>query len=332
MISAAMAMAFKRMHLSWLNRGPFLTNIGLVLVVLAAGTGHAQTPPKPDPSPLAPGDLKHPIFDTRTPVYDKTNAQQKSAGTIVADVDGRTVTLGNVGDAIAELPPSVSALPLSDLYPGVVDRLVRQQALVIRALQQGLDEDSAVRRKVKAAVDQVLANELLHQEISRSITEAALLDRYNKQIAGKPGPDEVHVRVIMAPTEEAATSIINELRAGADFAALAKRSSQDTTAPVGGDIGYVRREGLNAEIGAVAFSVPSGQFTPFPVRSAQGWFIVKVEDRRQGATLAFAEVREQLVQALLREGVVDVVTRALAGVTVREYSINGKEIATPGTN
>ena len=306
--------------------------IPLVCPVLMARSVWAQTAPKPDPSPLAPGDLKRPIFDTQTPVYDETHAQEKSANTVVAEVDGRTVTLGDVGDAIKELPPNMAARPFADLFPGVLEKLVRQQALVIRAHQQAVDDDPAVRRKIKAATDQVMANELLHREIGRTITEQALLDRYNKDIAGKPGPEEVHVRVIMAPTQEAATTLIAELRAGADFATLARRSSQDATASIGGDLGYVRLSGLNAEVGAVAFSLQPGQFTPFPVSSAGGWFIVKVEDRRQRPTPTFAEAREQLEQTMLREGVAGVVTKALAAVTVREYSINGKEVIGGASN
>lgn len=314
------------------NRWLFWAHIPVALAVMAAGSVQAQTAPKPDPSPLAPGDLKRPIFDTQTAVYDQTHAQEKSASTVVAEVDGRAVTLGDVADAIKELPASVASLPFVDLFPSMLAKLVRQQALVIRAQQQALDEDPAIRRKVKAAADQVMANELLHQEISKTITEQGLLDRYNKDVAGKPGPEEVHVRLIMTPTEEAAKALITELRSGADFATLAKRSSQDTTASVGGDLGYARLEGLNPEIGAVAFSLPPGQFTPFPVRSAGAWFIVKAEDRRQRGTPSFTEVREQLEQTMLREGVPDVVTRALASVTVREYNIIGKEIEGGSSN
>jgi peptidyl-prolyl cis-trans isomerase C len=292
----------------------------------------AQLAPAPSPSPLAPGNLKKPIFDTQTPVYDTAHAAEKSASTVVAEVDGRAVTLGDVGDAIKELPANVAAMPFAELYPTVLAKLVRQQALVIRAQQQALDEDPTVRRRVKAAGDQVMANALLHEEISRGITEQALLDRYNKEVAGKPGPEEVHVRVIMAPTEQAATALIAELKSGTDFATLAKRSSQDSTAAIGGDLGYARRDGLNPEVGAVAFSLQPGQFTPFPVRSAGGWFIVKVEDRKRAGTPTFAEVRERLVQEMLREGVAGVVTKALAGTTVREYNINGKEVASGASN
>ncbi|WP_158926629.1 peptidylprolyl isomerase [Acidisphaera sp. S103] len=314
------------------KRWLLLALIPFIGSVVGGTAVQAQLAPAPDPSPLAPGDLKKPIFDTQTPVYDTTHAAEKSAGTVVAEVDGRTVTLGDVGDAIKELPASVSALPFAELYPSVLAKLVRQQALVIRAQQQALDEDPAVRRKVKAAGDQVMADALLHQEISRTITEQKLLDRYNKEIAGKPGPEEVHVRVIMVPTEDAATALIAELKAGTDFATLAKKSSLDTTASVGGDLGYARLDGLNPEVGAVAFSLQPSQFAPYPVHSAGSWFIVKVEDRKRVGTPTFAEVRGRLIQEMLREGVGDVVTKALADATVREYSINGKEVSSGGAN
>jgi peptidyl-prolyl cis-trans isomerase C len=302
----------------------------LALVVLAgaaaaADTARAQLAPKPDPSPLAPGDLKRPIFDTRTPVYDTADRQAKTAGTVVAEVDGRAVTLGDVADAIRGLPPSAAKASFNDLYPGVLAQLVRQQALVIRAQRQGLDEDPAVRRKMKAASDQVLANEVLTQETSRSVTEASLLDRYNKDIAGKPGPDEVHVRVIMVPTEPEALGIIGELRGGADFASLAKRSSKDVTASAGGDAGFVTLDQLTREVGAVVFSMQPGQFTPFPVDSAGSWFVLKVEERRRQPNRAFNLEHEALRQTMMREKAKEIVAAAVSDVTVREYDINGKE-------
>jgi peptidyl-prolyl cis-trans isomerase C len=307
------------------NRWFLLAYVPLLCSVLATGMVRAQPVPAPAPSPFAPGDMKRPIFDTQTPDYDTGGRQAKSAATIVAEVDGRAITLGDVQDVIAALPPSVKDVPFADLFPGVLGKLVGVQALVIRAQQQALDDDPVVRRKIKAASDQVLADALLEREVSHSITEAALLDRYNKDVAGKPGPGEVHVRVIMVPTEQAATDIINELRGGADFATLAKRSSIDATAPVGGDAGFLAREAMTPEIGAVVFSMQTGQFTPFPVRSAGAWFVLKTEERRQQPALPFSVAREGLRQAMLREGVVDVAKAATANVTVREYDINGKE-------
>jgi peptidyl-prolyl cis-trans isomerase C len=311
--------------MSRLNRWLVLACLPMVCAVLATGVAQAQRAPVADPSPLAPGDLKRPIFDTRTAVYDATKQQEKSANTVVAEVDGRAVTLGDVADAIQELPANVSSLPFEDLFPGILSQLVRQQALAIRAQRQGLDEDPTVRRKMRATSDRVLVNALLEKEASGQITEAALLERYKKDVDGKLGPEEVSVRVIMVPTEQEATNIIAELKAGADFSAVAKRSSKDATAPAGGDAGFVALDGLTAEVGAVVFSMQPGQFTPFPVRSIGSWFVLKVDERRRQATRAFSVVRDGLRQAMLREAVPEVVKAAMAEVTVREYEMSGKE-------
>ena len=281
--------------------------------------------------PPAPGDLNRSIVDTSTPIYNAGGEQGQSADAVVAEIDGRSVTLGDVADAIADLPPSLRSLSLAELFPNVRAQLERQQMLVIRAQQQGLDEDPVVRRRMKAAAERVLANALLEHEIGKTITEQSLLERYSKDVANKPGPDEVHLRVSMMPTEAAARAIIAELRAGADFAAVARRASTDPTASSGGDLGVLTMDGLNAEVGSVAISMQPGQFTAYPFRTSTGWFVVKVEERRTGRVPTFPESREKLRQAILREGVGQVVTQALQTATIREFDLNGKEVvAGPG--
>jgi peptidyl-prolyl cis-trans isomerase C len=283
---------------------------------------------KTAPSPFAPGDLKKPIFDTTKPVYDSVgNAQAKSDRTVVAEIDGRTITLGDIADAIAGLPPADQRLAYDDLFPRVRAQLIRQQALVIQAQRTGLDEDPALKRKLQAASDRILADAYLRHEILPTITENDLLARYDRDYANKPGPEEVHARIIMQPTEQAALTAIAQLKTGTDFAALAKRISQDTTASTGGDLGYIVRKDVNADIAAVAFSLAPGQYTTFPVASVGAWFVVKVEDRRQRPAPAFAAVRDQLTETLLRERVPATIAHARSLVTIHTYDIAGKENA-----
>ena len=300
---------------------------------LSCGIALAQSDIAPAPSPFAPGDLKRPIFETDKPDYQTAGKHPDSASTVLAEVDGRSITLGDVADAIGKLPANVAGLPFPDVYPGVLSRLISQEALVIRAQQAAMDEDPTVRRQMKAASDQVLANEFLIRTLTPTITEAALLDRYKTEIAGKPGPEEVHLRVIMLRTEQAADDIIQQLRAGADFAALAKKSSIDTTASAGGDAGFATLDVLTPEVGAVVFAMEPGHFTPFPVRGAGIWFVLKVEERRRQATPPFLLVREKLRQELLREAVPAAVQSAIAAVTVHQYDITGKDVsAAPSDN
>jgi peptidyl-prolyl cis-trans isomerase C len=303
--------------------------VGFTLLCLGLATARpaaAQTDGKSAPSPAAPGDLSKPVFNTTTPIYDSVASLDKAAKTIVAEVEGRPITLGDVGDAIRALPAATAALPFDTLYPDVVEQLIGQAALVIRAQQVGADEDPAIHRRMAAAADRQLAEDYLRRELSREITEAALLDRYNKDVAGHPGPEEVHVRVILTASEKAAAGLIAELQGGADFGAVAKRASTDTTADAGGDLGFRTREQLTPQVGAVAFELSAGQVAPFPVQAAAGWFVVKVEQRRLQPAPPFASVREQLHQSLLQERVIPFTAAALTKLKVRRYNLLGQEI------
>jgi peptidyl-prolyl cis-trans isomerase C len=298
----------------------------LCLTLAAAAPAAAQTAGKSAPSPVAPGDLSKPAFNTTAPVYGSVASPDKAAKTVVAEVEGRPITLGDVGDAIRALPPATAGLPFETLYPGVLEQLIGQAALVIRAQQDGADEDPAIHRRVSAAADRQLAEDYLRRELAKGITEDVLLDRYNKDIAGRPGPEEAHVRVILTDSEKSAAALIVEIAGGADFGAVARRASKDATAEARGDLGFRTREQLTPQIGAVAFELSAGQVTPYPVQGEAGWFIVKVEARRLQPAPPFAAVREHLRQGLLQERVVPFTAAALSKLKVRRYNFLGQEL------
>jgi peptidyl-prolyl cis-trans isomerase C len=244
---------------------------------------------------------------------------------VVAEVGGRTITLGHVGDAIRDLPPAQRALPFDTIYPEVLKQLTQMQALAERAQRRGLDKDPAVLRRAKLAYDNVLANAVLVREATANVTEKMLLDRYDHDFGGRPPPDEADVSVIMLPTEAEANAILADLAGGADFASVAHRASKDTSAVVGGNLGFRSREVLTPEIAAVAFSMLPNQTAPRPVRTAAGWFVVRVGEHREGKTPAFATIREDLRIALLREAFPAIANAAVSEVTVHTFDIAGKQ-------
>lgn len=73
--------------------------------------------------------------------------------------------------------------------------------------------------------------------------------------------------------------IQEKLEAGADFAALAKEFSEDeTSASVGGDVGYVTRNELVEEYSEAAFSMEEGEMSDI-VQSSYGYHIILVLNR-----------------------------------------------------
>ncbi len=83
-------------------------------------------------------------------------------------------------------------------------------------------------------------------------------------------------------TREQAEALLDSVRAGADFAELAERYSQDPgSAQNGGDLGWFRRGQMVRSFEDAAFALRDGQVSA-PVQSEFGFHIIKVERSRQG--------------------------------------------------
>src|SRR5690606_7930139 len=90
-------------------------------------------------------------------------------------------------------------------------------------------------------------------------------------IAPKPNPAE------KAKARVLADSLVQALRAGADFQVVARRFSQDpVSAAQGGDLGWVRPGVMVREFERVAFALPVGTISD-PVESPFGFHIIQVE-------------------------------------------------------
>jgi peptidyl-prolyl cis-trans isomerase D len=125
-------------------------------------------------------------------------------------------------------------------------------------------------------------------------------------------PETVRARhiVLKAPadadeaTESALKTKIEEIRKkiieGADFAKTAEAESQDDTAPKGGDLGVIVKGTLSPQIEEKAFSLAPGEISE-PLRSQQGFHILKVEEKKEERTAPFEEVAAKIKDKLIEE-------------------------------
>lgn len=100
------------------------------------------------------------------------------------------------------------------------------------------------------------------------------------------------------PQRQLALRIIEQLRGGANFPALARQFSRGTTAVNGGDVGWVQRGTLNEEVEAAVAKLEKGQISE-PVRTVGGWQIVALRDRRRIALPGIEDNRVTLKQLLI---------------------------------
>ena len=183
-----------------------------------------------------------------------------------------------------------------------------EQAFVSRLEIEGYTESSYrrhVRRLVSAKkyLDRVAAS-------APAVGDEAVHAFYTANPDKFLLPEQVHARHILVKVapgagEEATRAarqklerILAEVRAGGDFAALARKHSEDTTAPQGGDLGFFPRGRMVKPFDDAAFALQAGAVSDL-VETPFGLHIIKVEERRAAGTATEEMAREQ-IRAYLR--------------------------------
>jgi peptidyl-prolyl cis-trans isomerase C len=250
-----------------------------------------------------------------------------AADPVVAKVDGQPILLSDVKAAVQNLPQNAQSLPPQTLYPMLVDQMIDGRALVAEARRTGVDKDPGVQQQVAAAEEQALETALLHKEIGPLVTEAAVRARYDADIAGKPGEEEVHARHILVPDEATAKTIIADLNKGGDFAALSKQYSKDpSAAQQGGDLGFFKKDEMVPEFANAAFALQPGQIDQTPVHTQFGWHVIQVIERRTNPPPSFEQASQELRQKMIQEAVQQAVAHARAQVQVQKFNLDGSAV------
>jgi peptidyl-prolyl cis-trans isomerase C len=97
-----------------------------------------------------------------------------------------------------------------------------------------------------------------------------------------------------------AADILNQVKAGGDFAELAKQHSQDPgSAPRGGDLDYFERGQMVGPFEEAAFALAAGQTSEL-VETRFGYHIIRVVDKQAARTIPLEEVRAR-IEEYLRE-------------------------------
>ena len=107
-----------------------------------------------------------------------------------------------------------------------------------------------------------------------------------------------------ATIEKKARDVLNQIKGGANFADLAKKYSEDTSASNGGELGWVVRGQTVKEFEDTAFSMKPGQVSDL-IKTVYGIHILKLEDKQMAHLQSFGEVKDSILVELEKQRVAD---------------------------
>jgi len=115
-------------------------------------------------------------------------------------------------------------------------------------------------------------------------------------IAVDEGSDEAAI----AQARSEAQAVLERVRGGEDFAAVAKAVSQDPgSAEEGGDLGFFETGVMEPTFDRAVFNLQPGEISDL-VRTPFGFHIIKLTEIRESSGKSFEEVRDEVAQAYLK--------------------------------
>lgn len=178
----------------------------------------------------------------------------------------------------------------------VLDELIRIELTAQQAIKEGLDKQPDVADRLEVSRLNVLAEAAFQNHLKgKQPTETELRAEYETQLAAMPKL-EYRARHILVATEAFGDSIIEKLRKGADFAALARKESMDSSKENGGELGWFTPTRMVPAFAESVTALKKGEITQKPVQTQFGWHVIQLEDTRDVTPPEFEQVKERLSQ------------------------------------
>ena len=193
-----------------------------------------------------------------------------------------------------------------------VEALAKQNGMTSAQFKEAIEAQKINFAQVREGLKrQALRFRLLQQRVKpRKITDEEIQAAYAAMAASPE--QEIRARHLylrippgarakqLAAAQTKADKALARVKAGEEFAVVARELSDGPTAHEGGDLGYFKRGMLLPELERAAIALPPGQ-TSGLIKTTSGFHLVKVEDKRSLPSKPLAEVKDQLYRQLADE-------------------------------
>lgn len=228
---------------------------------------------------------------------------------------GGQVTAVDVEAAVQQFPLASrkSMLARPEQVQRIAEDTYVRRTLAQEAEQTGLDKDPLVQSMIRLARERILSDARLYEVGKAGWPDDAALEAYaREQYKAQPerfaAKERVHARhILLAPKEATdagraeakakAQELLQQLKSGAGFDALANQQSSDqATASRGGDLGLFELGTMVPAFDAALKDMTTAGQLSEVVETQFGYHIIRFEQRVPAGTRPFDEVKTDLVR------------------------------------
>lgn len=247
--------------------------------------------------------------------------------TVLAKVDGRPITWGDVAAFREQLGPQAQMVPPETLLPQILEQLVNRELVAGRARKDKVNEDAEYKRQLAYYETRLLQQVWLVKQIEAKVTEASLKSAYDARVKSEASAEEVKASHILLRSEAEAKEVIAALAKGQSFAKLAAERSTDPSAKANaGDLGWFSQDKMVKAFADAAFAMKKGETSAQPVQSEFGYHVIRVEDRRKAAAPSYDELEPELRDEQAAEVIRALMADLRKDAKVETFTPDGKPV------
>ncbi len=230
-----------------------------------------------------------------------SNVESKQDGKVLAEVNGKAITVNDFNAEVENLPPYVK--PMAQTAEGkkeLLDSMVVRELVLEQAKKDGIDKSKEVEAKLEDLKKRVIVEAYVRKKIEGDIkiSDEDMKKFYDQNKDKFKTGEQVRASHILVKSESEAQDILAQLKKGASFEDLAKKYSKDASAAKGGDLGWFSKGAMVPEFEKAAFSLKTGEVSNV-VKTPYGFHIIKVTGKRPAGERSFEEVKDQIKAAML---------------------------------
>jgi peptidyl-prolyl cis-trans isomerase C len=183
----------------------------------------------------------------------------------------------------------------------VKDQLIQREVFMQEVAKRGLAEKPDVKFQLDVQRQNALIQALMRDELAKNpVTDADIKAAYEEQKKAT-GAKEYKVRHILVDSEADAKDIAAQLKKGAKWEDLAKKSKDPGSAQRGGELDWAGAGAYVKPFSDAMVKLDKGQMTDAPVQSQFGWHVIKVDDTRDAQFPPLEQVAPQIREALQQQ-------------------------------
>lgn len=198
-------------------------------------------------------------------------------------------------DVDAQMAQIRQQFPSEDVF----NQALKAQNKTVENLKADARRSMAITKMLEAALDGRLA--VSPEQAKKFYDENPDQFKRSEQVRASHiliGVQENADVAAKAAAKRKAEGLLQQVKSGGDFAALAKEHSQDPGSAVkGGDLGFFERGQMVGPFDQVAFTLAPGATSDL-VETQFGYHIIRVAEKKEAGAVPLADVRPQLEQYL----------------------------------